>query len=299
MKRIYTLDKVSFDSQVSTETQDRVVRALEDGKVLYFPSLSFALSETERRFLDPAILHRSKNVGFNPATGALTGTACGARDAQELSALLGRYADCTRVFLGRLLPFYGKSLRRERTSLRPARVEGRVTSWRKDDTRLHVDSFPSQPTQGRRLLRMFCNVNPNGEPRVWRAGEPFPVVARQFWRKLPEPRLLQRQVLAWLRVTKGLRSEYDHYMLHLHDAMKRDLDYQRNCDQETIRFPAGSAWACFTDQVSHAAMSGQHQFEQTFTLPADAQFNPATTPLAVLEKLAGRQLAPRALSQAA
>lgn len=299
MKRIYALDHVGLDSHVSTETQDRIIRALEEGKVLFFPSLSFQLSQAEHRFLDPAILERSKNVGYNPATGALTGTGCHGQDALDLKALLARYADSTKAFLGRLLPYYGTSLRRERTSLRPARVEGRVTSWRKDDTRLHVDSFPSQPTQGRRLLRIFCNVNPNGEPRVWRAGESFANVARHFWRTLPEPRLLQRQILAWFRVTKGLRSEYDHYMLHLHDAMKRDLDYQRNCDQEAVHFPAGSAWVCFTDQVSHAAMSGQHQFEQTYTLAPEAQFSPATAPLATLEKLAGRPLAPRQISQAA
>ena len=31
--------------------------------------------------------------------------------------------------------------------------------------------------------------------------------------------------------------------------------------------PAGSTWMTFTDQVSHAAMAGQYQFEQTFLLP--------------------------------
>ena len=31
--------------------------------------------------------------------------------------------------------------------------------------------------------------------------------------------------------------------------------------------PAGSTWLTFTDQVSHAAMAGQYQFEQTFLLP--------------------------------
>ena len=37
-----------------------------------------------------------------------------------------------------------------------------------------------QPVQGRRLLRVFCNVNPRGEPRVWELGEPFDAVVQRF-----------------------------------------------------------------------------------------------------------------------
>src|SRR5262249_22640428 len=91
-------------------------------------------------------------------------------------------------------------------------------------------------------------------------------------------------------VTKGLRSEYDHYMLGLHDAMKADAVYQQRASQELFDFPAGSAWACFTDQVSHAAMAGQHQLEQTFTLSVDALQAKHTAPLTVLEQLAGKRL---------
>jgi hypothetical protein len=48
---------------------------------------------------------------------------------------------------------------------------------------------------------------------------------------------------------------------------------------------------CFTDQVSHAAVSGIHQFEQTFWVDVNSLRNPATAPLRVLENLAGRKLA--------
>ena len=56
-------------------------------------------------------------------------------------------------------------------------------------------------------------------------------------------------------MTKSLRSEYDHLMLQLHDGMKSDLDYQEKCEQQTVPFPAGSVWVCFSDQTSHAVMS--------------------------------------------
>jgi hypothetical protein len=73
--------------------------------------------------------------------------------------------------------------------------------------------------------------------------------------------------------------------------MKADLGYQQNASQETIPFPAGTAWACFTDQVSHAAVSGQHQLEQTFTLAVEDMHNRNTAPLRILEQMAGRRLA--------
>src|SRR5262249_11215331 len=144
------------------EARQAALQALEQGQVLHFPSLAFPLSEAERRFLSPTILGRSKNVSYNPGTNALAGTVCQGQDAEELKGLLRRYADAADRLCRRLFPSYGPALKRERTSLRPAVVEGRVTSWRKDDTRLHVDSFPSQPVHGRRLLRLFCNVNPQG-----------------------------------------------------------------------------------------------------------------------------------------
>ncbi len=290
MSLIFSVPAATWDCSFSADVQRAALHALEQGQVLHFPSLAFPLAEEDRRFLDPAILGSAKNVSYDPATNSLGGTVCEGPDAEQLKALVGRYADVALTLMHRLLPFYRPALERERTSLRPATIEGRVTSWRKDDRRLHVDSFPSQPTQGGRLLRLFCNVNPEGRPRTWRVGEPFPNVAGRFWPRLARPRWLTRHLLYWCRATKDLRSEYDHWMLKLHDAMKADNVYQQTAPQETIDFPAGSAWACFTDQVSHAAMAGQHQLEQTFALPVEAMQDPGTSPLRVLERLEGRSL---------
>jgi hypothetical protein len=290
MRRIYTVPVGGWQATFRPETRLSAVRALEEGQVLLFLGLSFPLTTDERRFLDPAILKRSKNVSYNPSSGKVGGTTKQGRDAEDLARLMGRYADAARTLFQNLLP-YGSALTRERTSLRPAVIEGRVTSWRKDDTRLHVDSFPSAPVQGRRILRLFCNVNPQGRPRTWRLGEPFTAVAARYWPHLSAPRWrMHRHILSLLRVTKGLRSEYDHYMLALHDSMKADELYQQDAPQEKLDFPSGCSWACFTDQVSHAAMAGQHQFEQTFTLPVEAQQHPESSPLRVLESFAGRPL---------
>jgi hypothetical protein len=175
-------------------------------------------------------------------------------------------------------------------SLRLQQVEGRTTSWRKDDSRLHIDAFPSRPNRGERILRVFRNINPDAKPRVWRVGEPFADVAQRFRKQVPPYRRWQAATLHRLGVTKSLRSPYDHIMMHLHDLMKADLDYQRNCPQQTVPFAPGSTWVCFSDQTSHAVMSGQFMLEQTLHPAVSVMQAPAKAPLAVLEALWQRPL---------
>src|SRR5207249_10779412 len=149
---------------------------------------------------------------------------------------------------------------------------------------------PSRPNYGERIRRVFTNVNPAGQPRVWRVGEPFGDVARHFLPRLKAYSPWQARALQALHVTKSLRSEYDHLMLQLHDAMKSDLDYQREAPQVTMPFAAGTVWVCYSDQASHAVMSGQYMLEQTLHLPAAAQYDIDASPLAILTRLTGRAL---------
>ena len=72
--------------------------------------------------------------------------------------------------------------------------------------------------------------------------------------------------------------------------MKSDLAYQQQAQQLTMAFPPGSSWICFSDQASHAVMSGQYMLEQTLHLSPQAQYNPAASPLAILQRLTGRSL---------
>jgi hypothetical protein len=98
-------------------------------------------------------------------------------------------------------------------------------------------------------------------------------------------------LLQLFHVTKSRRTPYDALMLDLHDRMKADESFQKACEQEAVDFPSGSTWIAFTDQVSHAAMAGQYQFEQTFLLPLDAMIDETRSPLRILERLKGRSLA--------
>src|SRR5262249_50790878 len=145
-----------------------------------------------------------------------------------------------------LLPPYRGQLTRGRASFRPAEIAGRKTTWRKDDTRLHVDSFPATPTGGHRILRVFTNVNPEGRARAWRVGDDFATVAGRFAARLRVPLPGSGQLLAMLRVTKSPRTAYDALMLQLHDRMKEDEAFQRESPQTAFDFPAGSTWLAFT-----------------------------------------------------
>jgi hypothetical protein len=266
------------------------ITALEAGKVLYFSALPFELLPQELRLLTPTLLAPDiRNISLD-ATGKLKGAVGDADVQRTAAAMIGRFRMQAQQLVHDLLPHYTPSLRLAPTSFRPAQVESRVQSWRADDKRLHVDAFPSRPNYGERILRVFANVNPNGMPRTWRVGEPFEDVARHFLPRAKSYSRWQAGVLQSLHVTKSLRSEYDHLMLQLHDGMKSDVSYQQNAPQLDVPFAAGSVWVCFSDQTSHAVMSGQYMLEQTLHLPASGQYNPAASPLAVLSRLTGRKL---------
>jgi hypothetical protein len=264
---------------------------LEAGKVLLAADLDFDLAPAERRLLSADCLDRKlKNVSYRPATGTLHGSKCIGRDGEELKSILCRYYERSSALIRALFPEYRDHLSAGFTSFRPAEIAGRAASWRHDDTRLHIDAFPSRPTQGRRILRVFTNVNPSA-PRLWRVGEPFEQVAQRFLPRVGPPFPGSCWLLYRLHITKKLRMPYDHLMLGLHDGMKADESYQRECQQIELPLPPGSTWLCFTDAVSHAAMSGQFAFEQTFYLAVDAMHEPSRSPLRVLERLTGRVLA--------
>ena len=262
---------------------------LESGGILLLPALVFDVRDEERRFFSPSVV-AAKNVSFDPATGRVAGSTTAGEDAALLAAWLRRFSEAAGALVDGLFPHYRGRLERARASFRPAEIAGRQTSWRHDDTRLHIDSFPATPVQGRRILRVFTNVNPEGKPRTWRVGEPFEQMAARFRGQLRMPWPLGGRVLHLVHATKSRRSAYDALMLQLHDRMKADVNYQATVAQTTIAFPAGSTWVAFTDAVSHAAMAGQYQLEQTFLLPVEAMQAPAQAPLRILERLMGRPL---------
>ena len=288
MTAIATLDLTNWGQAPTPDAQQTAVLTLEGGGVLVLPHLAFNLRPDEVRFLSPQWSDgRAKNISFDGR--ALKGARGTAEELTALQAMVMRFATGAANLVAALFPRYAPYVRSARTSFRPQPATGRAVSWRKDDSRLHIDAFPSRPNRGERILRVFCNVN-RTEDRVWRVGEDFAVMARQLLPRVRRPWPGAPALLSLLRVTKGARSDYDHLMLGLHDRAKEDMAYQRDCAQQVVRFAPGTTWLCFSDQVMHAAVSGQYMLEQTINLPVAALYDAATAPLAVLERLTGRTL---------
>ena len=267
----------------------RATEALESGHVLLL-DLPFHITYEERFLLSPKVMGNDrKNISLDPVSGHIGNTSLTGNEAAKLAAMMQRFADGATHLIRDLLPGYASTLERARTSFRPAEIAGREYSPRHDDRRLHIDAFPSRPMRGRRILRLFSNIAPDGAPRAWRVGEPFEDYARRFLTPshgVPGSAwLLQR-----LGVTKGRRSEYDRIMLRLHDAGKLDTAYQATAPKADLSFASGVTWLCFTDQVLHAALSGHCALEQTFHLPLEAMAHPELSPLRVLERLRGHAL---------
>ncbi|MDR3505729.1 MAG: Kdo hydroxylase family protein [Acidocella sp.] len=276
--------------EVNAALAERSTLALEGGAVLLFPALPFALRPEETALISAGHAEgAAKNVSYDPAKSEIKGTALEGAARETLAGMMRRYGECTEALVRSVLPAYAGGLTRARTSFRPVEISGRVRSWRQDDTRRHVDAFPASPVQGRRILRVFANVDQDGRPRRWCVGPDFEAYAREFWPlKTPLPGAASLRHL--LRLTKARRSRYDEAMLALHDAAKRDMGWQRTAPAQELSFLRGQVWMVYTDQVAHAVLSGCNALEQTFLVEPECMLLPEHAPLSVLSRMAGKDM---------
>jgi hypothetical protein len=292
MSKLETLTFSHWNAQPEAGQSSQITGALERGKVLFLPQLGFALSADEQRFLSPRWSDgKAKNISYDPGISDLRHTSALDQDRAALTALMARFARQARALVIGLCPGYADALRDGLTSFRPVAVAGRASSVTKDDTRLHIDAFASRPNQGERILRVFCNINPQQEPRIWELGVAFEAMVAHFRNRIPPQWPGSAWLLDVLGITKGRRSAYDHTMLSLHDGAKRDDAYQQSTPKERIAFPAHSTWVVYTDLVMHAALGGQYLLEQTFYLPVMAMQDETRAPLRILEHVLQRKLA--------
>lgn len=266
----------------SVMLQDNL-EALESGKILYLENQAPSITALARQGLESYILDKKhKNLSYDYLKQHLGGLNPRLKNTDKeghLSKFMQQYAQFAQKLVCKYLPFYQEALLWGRTSYRPMEILGRNSSKRKDDTRLHVDAFPSTPVNGNRILRVFTNINFDGKSRDWLIGEDFSEVLKQFYPQLTPYRRSVARLIHFLKATKSLRSDYDHAMLQLHDRMKLDDNYQQRVKKSPIAFPPSSSWIVYTDQVSHAALGGQYLLEQTFYLPVAAMAQPQRSPL--------------------
>jgi hypothetical protein len=277
---------------------------LEGGGIVLLPKTGFPLSARERELLadlrnflvkEPSGANGRPTIMFDPRRGRIADinfTISGLRLLRaevkasarpELEAMMRRYGAWAEDLLTTLFPSYVAALGRDRITYRP--------NQRSDAQPLHVDAGYAYPTQGRGMLRVFCNIDPLDRPRVWHVGERFEGFARRY---LPAARVRRpgwtASMLARVGVVGGAKTAYDLMIAELRRLVKSDAEYQRSAPRRVVEFPSGSAWIAITDLLLHGALSGQHSLDQTFFLPPEAMSDESRSSLRILERLSGRQL---------
>jgi len=286
-----------------TEANGAEYRGLEAGDILYFPVSPPLLPSEDRAVLVTqkqvdASYH--KNISYRPLEDRLKGVdQDDFAQRARVHEIMRRYSERAIAFTGTFLRRYAANWKIDFASFRPIEESGRKVALHSRNDLLHFDSFPTRPSHGDRLLRIFTNIHPD-RARVWLTTDHFEALAGQFadriglYRKpgaLDHWKHLTAQAAASFGLPIVARPAYDRFMLKIHHAMKEDAGFQETCRKDRWEFPAGSTWIVFTDSASHACLSGQYALEQTFIVRRASLAAPDKAPIMILEKLAGYPLA--------
>lgn len=282
---------------------------LERGELVFFPSCPFPLPQGDDlgflldQRLAPGFLHlRHKNISFDPHTGRVSGYRRRRADpGSRLRGLLAGFSGVATGWLAQLLPRYTHGWRLDRATLRTEEEATRPLRLTARNDLLHLDAFPTRPTQGWRILRLFVNVHPS-EPRVWVTSETVDRLLPRYgaavglpsggsagWRDTLRQRLLD---LVW--PGRPPRSAYDAFMLRLHDHLKLHDGFQEKAPKRFWSFPPGSAWLAMTDGLSHAELRGRFALEHSYFIAPNVLLLPDESPVALLERACGADVLQRA-----
>ena len=278
-------------------------RSLEEGSILLFPPGLLPLPpEDDLAFLREELARGMtlKNISYHPRGDYLSGLHEPWR--QRTKAILRAHSREVTRFFGSLVPRYAERWDEGKVNFRPLQERGRHLSRHSSNELVHVDAFASGATHGGRTLRFFTNIHPS-EPRVWKSAGLFPELFAEFGETAgvvplgrrglaegPLDRSLSGLLGLFARV--GLpqartvdSSPYDRAMKRMHDTLKDDDAFQQD-ESRCSRFEFGpfTSWACLTDLVSHACISGQHALVSTWTVPMGALSAPELAPYAVISR---------------
>ena len=277
---------------------------LEAGDILFFPRTPIAIVQSDLDFLlgqqqTDSSLH--KNIAYKPNADKLSGVDAKADAAAvtRLQTIMRGYSQAVVKFVTIFLSPCHANWKLDYASFRPQEEQGRDLSLRRRNDLLHTDAFPTRPTHGARILRFFNNIHPS-RTRDWVVGDPFATVVPQF----APAQIAPRSDTAVSRATKSLgrsvglgaiipslkRSPYDDFMMRFHNFLKENARFQAECAKHPWEFPPGSSWMVYTDTVPHAVLAGQYALEQTLLVAPEALVAPETSPLKVLESIAGASL---------
>ncbi len=278
---------------------------LEAGDILYFPQTPITIPESDLQFLlgqQQADSSLHKNIAYKPNIDKLSGVDTGTADAQavaRLQAIMRHYSQSVTGFLTSFLAPYNANWQLDYASFRPQEEEGRDLPQRRRNDLLHTDAFPTRPTYGARILRFFSNIHPS-RTRDWIVSDPFATIVKQFAPVEIAPHVdgvfsraakaLGRGIGLGGAIPSIKRSPYDDFMMRFHNFLKENPGFQSSCPKYSFNFLPGSSWMVYTDTVPHAVLAGQYALEQTFLVRPEALVTPETSPLKVLEGIAGASL---------
>src|SRR6266576_729281 len=195
---------------------------LEKGQILFFSLPPFALPQEDIDFLvslKPADSRLHKNISYRPEQDLLRGFADTANEPR-VHDIMQRYAAAVRSFVSLFLVPYAGKFQTDYASFRPLEEQGRDLPLHKRNDLLHVDAFPSRPTRGGRILRVFTNIHPEKQ-RVWLTGEAFPSLAQRHASNAGLDKIVAAKSGLWRGLKRKLplpginvagRSAYDEFM---------------------------------------------------------------------------------------
>jgi 3-deoxy-D-manno-oct-2-ulosonic acid (Kdo) hydroxylase len=294
------------DSTAGSQRSRRYCEQLEEGEILFFSQPPFVLPGEDCDYLRNARQTRSshyKNISYRPEESRVKGFDSSTADHATLLRIFQSYSTRATNFVASFLAPYAADMAIDYASFRPIEEERRSLPTRLRNDLLHVDSFPTRPSHGSRILRVFTNLNPV-QPRVWLTGERFDRIVDKYAEpaglmelthaaRSPLGRLRSFSARAAQRVGLPIaaRSPYDQFMHHFHHYLKANSEFQASCPKFRWMFPPMSTWLVYTDLVPHAVISGQYALEQTFIVPRRALVRPERAPITVLEQICGASLA--------
>ena len=267
---------------------------LEQGEIVYFPNCPFALpNQTELQFLlEQRVAGTAGNhIVYDPVSLEVHHAAGADRVATaQLADILGSHARWAAAWMTELLPRYAKAWQIGPTTLRPEEEATRRLRFSQREDLLHVDAFPEGGSRGRRLLRLFVNMNP-AEPRVWATSDRLARLLERFGDTVGLP--AQEQSSWTWQVRQGVmqlfdsrqrgRTATDDFRLRLTAFLKANDHFQEKGPKRFWHFAPGSAWLVMTDGLSHAVLRGRHALEMSCFIEPSTLACPELEPSRVIE----------------
>ena len=171
------------DAAAARQSAIDYCRQLEEGGILYFDNVPYDFPDADREFLlsqKQSGLRIHKNISYRPKTDTLRGSAADDPEGtKRLHEIMRHFSQEIIRLVDTFLSPYAKHRTLDFASYRPNEEKGRDLSYHKRNDLMHVDAFPTRPTNGGRILRVFTNINPSVN-RVWEVTEPFEPLANKL-----------------------------------------------------------------------------------------------------------------------